>query len=77
MLNGNYQLLQLTNYIQFSDDQLDVYSIHIAALIMRVAVGIETLSKKLYKNNHGPDMFNENEKKNFFDTDCIKYQNDK
>lgn len=77
--NLEEETLQLTKYIQFSDDQLDVYSMHIADLIMRVAVEIEALSKELYKDNHGPDMFDENGNKRnlFFDTDCIKYLNDK
>lgn len=50
---------------------------HIADLIMRVAVEIEALSKELYKDNHRPDIFDENGKKRnlFFDTDCIKYLN--
>lgn len=76
--NLEEETLQLTKYIQFSDDQLDVYSMHIADLIMRVAVEIEALSKELYKDNYGSDMFDENGKKRnlFFDTDCIKYLND-
>ena len=77
--NLEEETLQLTKYIQFSDDQLDVYSMHIADLIMRIAVEIEALSKELYKDNHGPDIFDENGKKRnlLFDIDCIKYLNDK
>lgn len=77
--NLEEETLQLTKYIQFSDDQLRVYSMQIADLIMRVAAEIEALSKELYKDNHGPDIFDENGKKRnlFFDTDCIKYLNNK
>ena len=75
--NLEEETLQLTKYIQFSDDQINVYSMHIADLIMRIAVEIEALSKELYKNNGGPDVFDDNgQRRNlFFDTDCINYLN--
>lgn len=77
--NLEEETLQLTKYIQFSDDQINVYSMHIADLIMRVAVEIEALSKELYKNNGGPDVFDDTGKTRnlFFDTDCIRYLNNK
>lgn len=73
--NLEEETLQLTRYIQFSDDQLNVYSMHIADLIVRIAVEIEALSKELYKNNNGPDVFDDNgdSRQLYFDTDCIKY----
>lgn len=77
--NLEEETLQLTKYIQFSDDQLNVYSMHIADLIMRVSVEIEDLSKELYKANGGPDVFDDNgcPRNLLFDRDCIKYLNDK
>lgn len=76
--NFEEETLQLTKYINFSDDQLKVYSMHIADLIIRIVVEIEALAKELYKLNGGNDVFNENGTKRdlFFDTDCIKYLND-
>lgn len=75
--NLEEETLQLTKYINFSDDQLKVYSMHIADLIIRIVVEIEALSKELYKNNGGPNMYDDSGKLRdlFFDTDCIKYLN--
>ncbi len=77
--NLEEETLQLTKYVNFSDDQLNVYSMHIADLIMRIVVEIEALSKELYKLNGGPDVFDaEGKSRNlFFDTDCMNYLNDK
>ncbi len=77
--NLEEETLQLTKYINFSDDQLKVYSMYIADLIMRIVVEIESLSKELYKLNNGPDILDDegNSRDLFFDTDCIKYLNDK
>ena len=76
--NLEEETLQLTKYINFSDDQLKVYSMHIADLIMRIVVEIEALSKELYKINGGPELFDDegNARDLFFDTDCINYLND-
>lgn len=77
--NLEEETLELTKYIQFSDEQLGVYSMHIADLIMRIVVEIEALSKELYKINNGPEVYDidGNIRNLFFDTDCIKYLNDK
>ncbi len=77
--NLEEETLHLSKYIQFSDDQLTVYSMHIADLIMRIAVEIEDISKELYKDNNGPELLDENgnPRNLFFDTDCIQYLNDK
>ena len=75
--NFEEETLQLTKYINFSDDQLKVYSMHIADLIIRIVIEIEALSKELYKINGGPEVYNDDGKERdlFFDTDCINYLN--
>ena len=75
--NFEEETIELTKFINFSDDQLKVYSMHIADLIMRIVVEIEALSKELYRTNNGPDVFDDNNNKRelFFDTDCIGYLN--
>ena len=77
--NLEEETLELSRYINFTDDQLDVYSMHIADVIVRIAVEIEALSKELYKANGGPKTYDENGKERdpFFDTECINYLNDK
>ena len=71
------ETINLTKYIQFSDDQLKVYSMYISDLIMKIVVEIEDLSKKIYMLNGGKDVFDENGNKRdlYFDTDCINYLN--
>jgi len=75
--NLEEETLQLTKYINFDDNQMNVYSMHIADLIMRIVVEIESISKELYKANGGPDMYdsNGNIRNLYFDTDCINYLN--
>ena len=46
--NLEKEFLELTNFIHFSDDQLKVYSMHIADLIVRCSIEIESISKELY-----------------------------
>lgn len=46
--NLEKELLKLAECVHFADDQLNVYSMHIADLIVRCAVEIESLSKELY-----------------------------
>ena len=41
--------MELTNFIHIDDDQLGIYSMHIADLIVRWVVEIEAISKELYK----------------------------
>lgn len=68
------ETLEVAKYNQFDDDQLDVYSMKIADLLVRCAVEIESLSKELYWSNGGQKQYdlNGNERKLYFDTDCIK-----
>lgn len=76
--NLEEEALELTKYIQFTDDQLNVYSMHIADLLVRSAVEIEALSKELYWENGGTKQFDNNGKERdlFFDTDCIAHLDD-
>jgi len=46
--NLEKELLTLSHYVHISDDQANVYSMHIAELIIRCAVEIESISKELY-----------------------------
>jgi hypothetical protein len=46
--NLEKELLTLSDYVHISDDQANVYSMHIAELIIRCAVEIESISKELY-----------------------------
>ncbi len=75
--NLEEETLELTKYIQFTDDQLSVYSMHIADLLVRCAMEIEALSKELYWINNGTKVYDDlgAERQLFFDTDCLKYLN--
>lgn len=64
------------NYqINFNDDQLEVYSVKIAELLIRCSIEIETLSKKLYWDNGGEEVLNNNRNNRhlYFDSDCINH----
>lgn len=73
-MNLEKEFLNLANYIHFSDEQLNVYSIHIADLIVRCAVEIEAISKELYESLGGNMSLTDNNGKSrdlYFDTDCL------
>lgn len=72
--NLEKEFLELANFIHIDDDQLDIYSMHIADLIVRCAVEIESISKELYKNLGGNMSPIDKERKPrdlYFDTDCL------
>lgn len=73
--NLEAETLELANYIQFSDDQLNVYSMYIADLLVRCSMEIEAISKELYNQVNGPKVYDSegNERQNYFDTDCLAY----
>lgn len=74
------EVLSLADAIHFSDDQITVYSIQIADLIVRCAVEIEALSKDLYKSlggNMEPVDEAGNKRDLYFDTDCMTLINSK
>ena len=68
------EVLELSEYIHVSDDQLDVYSLKIGDLLVRTAIEAETLVKLLYHENGGTKP---NGKDLYFDTDCFKLLEDK
>ena len=72
--NLEKELLKLSEYINFSDDQTKVYSMHIADLIVRCSIEIEAISKEMYIQEGGDtDLFDKDGKNRdlYFDTDCI------
>lgn len=73
--NLEQELIHLADVIHFDDNQTNVYSIHIADLLIRTAVEIEAISKHLYKINGGnmnPTDAQGNARSLFFDSDCIQ-----
>lgn len=62
------ELIELSDVIFIDDDQISVYSMKIADLLMRTCVEIEAISKKLYIDNGGTIT---DEKKMYFDKVCI------
>ena len=73
------EVISLADTIHFSEDQLDVYSVSIADLIIRCAIEIESISKDLYCKLGGdmnPKDNNGKQRDLYFDTDCIKLIND-
>lgn len=76
--NLEEEVVNLSKYIQINDNQLGVYSMHIADLIVRCAMEIEALSKELYWGTGGAKVYGDNGKERdlFFDTDCIKHLDD-
>lgn len=73
--NLEKEFLELANFIHFSDDQLKVYSMHIADLIVRCSIEIESISKELYFELGGdknPLDENRNKRDLYFDTDCLE-----
>lgn len=72
--NLEKEFLKLADYIHFSDDQLETYSMFIADLIVRCSIEIEALSKELYcilGGNMHPTTPDGEARDLFFDTDCL------
>lgn len=71
-------VLLIAGNINFSEDQLQVYSIRIADVIVRCAVEIEAISKELYKRLGGdmkPVDKDGKPRDVYFDTDCLNLIN--
>lgn len=67
--NLEKEFLNIADYIHFSDDQTEVYSMHIADLIVRCSIEIEAISNELYTQIVGETSpINKNL---YFDTDCL------
>jgi hypothetical protein len=73
--NLEKEVLKLSYSIYFCDNQLDVFSVHIAELLIRCAVEIESISKELYQQEGGDmEPVDEEGKKRHlkYDFDCLK-----
>ena len=73
--NLEKEFLKIADYVHVSDEQLTVYSMHIADLIVRCAIEIESISKELYCRLGGNMTPVDDEGKNrdlYFDTDCLQ-----
>jgi len=72
--NLEKELLKIANSIHLADDQVNVYSMHIADLIVRCSIEIEAISKELYSyvgGNMSPIDVNGKMRDLYFDTDCL------
>lgn len=77
--NLEAETIKISNYIHFSDDQLSVYSMQIANIIIRCAIEVESISKELYKilgGNMNPQNSNGSKRNLYFDTDCMQLLED-
>ena len=62
------EVLTISEFIHFSDDQLSVYSPRICDLLVRIAIEFESLSKELFFSNGGVNPVGRDL---YFDTDCM------
>lgn len=72
--NLEEDVMSLPKYIHFSSDQKGVYSIRIADLILKCAIEIEAISKKIYQGlggNMSPTNKSGNIRTLHFDDDCL------
>lgn len=78
--NLEQEVLNLSKYIIFNDEQLNVYSLAIADLIIRASIDVESISKELYYRIGGEKnvVDNDGNKRDlYFDTDCIELLKEK
>lgn len=71
-LNLEQEVAALSYQIHFDDHQLQVYSLKIAELLIRVSVEIEALAKELFFLNGGTVSANISNRNLYFDTDCLE-----
>ena len=65
------EFLNITHFIHFDDNQLNIYSEKFVDLLLRIWVEIESISKQLYIDNGGDIITPESGM--YFDTICIDY----
>lgn len=73
--NLENEFLELAKYLHISDDQTQVYSMHIADLIVRCSIEIEAIAKELYAilgGNLTPLDAEGKARDLYFDTDCLE-----
>jgi hypothetical protein len=69
--NIEKEIIELSYNIHFSNDQLGVYSVKIAELLLRISTEVESLSKDIYIKK-GYNVKNKEKDRLKFDYDCIK-----
>jgi len=77
--NLEKEVISLSDILHFDDNQSKIYSIHIASLLIRTAVEIESISKHLYEKNGGnmyPTKSTGEKRDLMFDSDCIQLLDD-
>lgn len=72
--NLEKEFLSVAEVVHIDDNQLDVYSMRIADLLVRTVVEIESIAKQLYKENEGKET---DPKKMYFDTVCMEHLNNR
>ena len=72
--NLEKEFLSVAGVIHIDDNQLNVYSMRIADLLVRTVVEIESIAKQLYIENEGKET---DPKKMYFDTVCMEHLNNK
>lgn len=65
------ELISMTSYIKFDDDQTEVYSDKFLEILIRTSIEIEAISKDLYLKYGGDEI--EPEAEMYFDTVCLDY----
>lgn len=78
--NLESELLDIANTIHMDDNQLNVYSVRIADLLVRTVIEIESISKQLYEQFGGEMVPKDSEGKPrtlYFDTDCLQLLEEK
>ncbi|MDR3058918.1 MAG: hypothetical protein LBU84_12360 [Prevotella sp.] len=77
--NLENEIIDLSYKIHFDENQLSVYSIKIAELLLRCSVEIESIAKDLFFEEGGTIPIDENGNYHdlYFDTDCIQLLEEK
>src|SRR5690606_26135214 len=71
--NLEKEVIRLSEYVHFDDNQLSIYSVKIAELLIRCSVEIESISKELYFKLGGTLPI---DRDLYFDTDCLQFLED-
>lgn len=71
--NLEKEVISLSEFVHFDDNQLSIYSAKIAELLIRCSVEIESISKDLYFRLGGTIP---TDRDLYFDTDCLQLLED-
>ena len=71
--NLEKEVIRLSEFVHFDDNQLSIYSVKIAELLIRCSVELESISKDLYCRLGGTIP---SDRDLYFDTDCIQLLED-